>query len=125
MANMREVYVCELCGNIVEVLTTGGGHMACCGRGMTLQNENSVDASVEKHVPVYKLEGDTVHVTVGGVPHPMEATHYIQWIECWEGDRVQRLYLKPGEGPKASFSTAGGQVSVRAFCNLHGLWGAK
>lgn len=122
MATMREIHVCELCGNIVEVLAGGDGNLVCCGREMTPQRENSVDASQEKHVPSVKVEGDKVHVQVGSVPHPMEATHFITWIEVWEGDRVKRQYLKPGEVPQATFCYGGGQITVREYCNLHGLW---
>ena len=122
MTKMREVYVCELCGNIVEVLTPGDGDLVCCGQDMTLQKENTVDASKEKHVPVMTVDGNKVTVDVGSVPHPMEEKHYIMWIEVWEGDRVKRQYLKPGDAPKAVFCTEGGKITAREYCNLHGLW---
>ena len=122
MSKKREIYVCELCGNIIEILEPGDGELVCCGQEMTLQNENSVDASKEKHVPVVTLEGDLVHISIGSVPHPMESAHYIMWIEVWEGDRVKRQYLKPGDEPKATFTTEGGTIIVREYCNIHGLW---
>ncbi len=125
MTQLREIYVCELCGNIVEVLGTGDGDLVCCGQEMTLQKENTVDASKEKHVPVLKVEGTVATVDVGSVPHPMEAKHYIEWIEIVQGSKQQRVSLKPGDAPKATFAVdAGVPVSVRIYCNLHGLWTA-
>ena len=29
-----EVYLCEVCGNEVEVITVGGGTLVCCGQNM-------------------------------------------------------------------------------------------
>ncbi len=126
MTMLREIYVCELCGNIVEVLGTGDGDLVCCGQDMTLQKENTVDASKEKHVPVLKIEGTKLVVEVGSVPHPMEAKHYIEWIEIMQGSKTQRVMLQPGEAPRAEFTiNAGEPISVREYCNLHGLWGAN
>ncbi|MCL2347245.1 MAG: desulfoferrodoxin [Planctomycetaceae bacterium] len=122
MANVREIYVCEICGNIVEVLAGGPGDLVCCGQEMTLQKENTVDASKEKHIPVVKMEGDKMTVEVGSVPHPMEASHYIEWIEMWQDGKLRRAELKPGQAPKAEFCTSGGAYTIRAYCNLHGLW---
>ena len=123
MANVREIYVCEICGNIVEVLAGGPGDLFCCGQEMTLQKENTVDASKEKHIPVVKMEGDKMIVEVGSVPHPMEADHYIEWIEVWQDGKLRRAELKPGQAPKAEFcSPKGGTFTVRAYCNKHGLW---
>jgi superoxide reductase len=125
MAKRSEIYVCELCGNIVEVLEGADGDLTCCGQGMTLQKENTTDAAKEKHVPVVTVEGTTATVQVGSVAHPMEAKHYIVWIELQQGDKVQRQYLKAGAEPKAVFTVeAGVPVIVREFCNLHGLWKA-
>jgi len=124
MAVVREIYVCEICGIIVEVLGAGSGDLVCCGQEMTLQKENTVDASREKHVPVVTVEGNKLIVEVGSVPHPMEPAHYIEWIEVEEGNKVKRANLKPGDAPRAEFCTAGGPCIVRAYCNLHGLWKA-
>ncbi len=124
MAQQNEIYVCEMCGNVLEVLDGGDGELVCCGQPMTLQKENTVDASKEKHIPVLKFEENQVSVDVGSVPHPMDANHYIMWIEVQEGNCVKRRFLKPGEAPHASFRTYGGAITVRAYCNLHGLWKA-
>jgi len=125
MASRAEVYVCELCGNIVEVLEGAAGSLACCGQDMILQTENTADAAKEKHVPAVTLNGVVAAVQVGSVAHPMTADHYITWIELQQGDKVQRVYLKPDGTPQAEFAIeAGVPVIVRAYCNLHGLWKA-
>ncbi|MBI9081372.1 MAG: desulfoferrodoxin [Pseudodesulfovibrio sp.] len=125
--NLGEVYKCEACGNVVIVIHAAGGALACCGSDMVLMKENTVDAAVEKHIPVYDKSGDTLTVKVGEVAHPMEEKHYIEWIEVLVGDTCLTKMLDPGDAPEAKFCTAGltGDVSVRAYCNLHGLWAAK
>ncbi len=122
MANIREVYKCEACGNIVEVIHGAGGELVCCGEPMQLLVANTVDAAKEKHVPVIeKIEGG-VKVKVGDVAHPMEEKHYIEWIEIIDGDKADRQFLNPGDAPEAVFKTATQNVTAREYCNLHGLW---
>lgn len=122
MAERLEVYKCELCGNIVEVLHGGGGELVCCGQPMTLLVENTVDAAKEKHVPVVEKTADGVSVKVGSVPHPMEENHFIEWVEIIADGKAYRQFLNPGESPEASFSVAADQVTAREYCNLHGHW---
>jgi len=117
-----QVYRCEVCGNIVEVLHAGGGQLVCCGQPMKLLEENTVDASVEKHVPVVERSVEGVGVKVGSSPHPMEEKHYIQWIEVIAGGKVYRQFLNPGEAPRAVFRVSEGDLTAREYCNLHGLW---
>ena len=125
MTQRDEVYKCEHCGNIITVIHAGGGSLSCCGQDMQLLKENSVDAAVEKHVPVIEQSGTTVTVKVGSVAHPMEEKHYIEVIGVLaEGDKLYRAYLKPGDKPEASFEIAGNVIWARAYCNLHGLWKA-
>ena len=122
MAERFEVYKCEACGNIVEVIHGGGGELVCCGDPMQLLVENTVDAAREKHVPVIeKVEGG-IKVKVGDVAHPMEDKHYIEWIEIIAGDKADRQFLNPGESPEAFFKTEAENVTAREYCNLHGLW---
>jgi superoxide reductase len=122
MAEKLEVYKCEACGNIVEVLFGGAGELVCCGEPMKQMIENTVDAAKEKHVPVVEKTGDGYKVTVGSVAHPMEDKHYIQWIELIADGKAYRQFLNPGEAPEAFFKVEAGQVSAREYCNLHGLW---
>lgn len=126
MSNKRdEVYKCELCGNVVEILTGQEGELTCCGEPMVKMVEKTQDAKAEKHVPVLEDQGTTIKVKVGSVPHPMDEDHYIEWIEVINGDYVNRKHLKPGDKPEAEFyvhKQAG--LIVRSYCNLHGLWKA-
>lgn len=124
MIEVDQVYKCEKCGNIVEVLFAGGGDLVCCGEPMILQVENTVDAAKEKHVPVLEKIDGGWRVTVGAVAHPMEEKHYIQWIELMVDGRVYRAHLQPGAKPEAEFMVEGNKVSAREYCNLHGLWKA-
>ncbi len=122
MAERLEIYKCELCGNIVEVLHAGGGELVCCGQPMTLLTENTVDAAREKHVPVIEKTDDGYLVKVGAVHHPMEEKHYIEWIELLADGKAYRQFLKPGDAPEALFRVEAVKVSAREYCNLHGLW---
>ncbi len=119
-----EVYKCDICGNIVEVLHEGKGELVCCGQPMKLQVENTVDASKEKHVPAVEKTADGIKVQVGSVEHPMEEKHYIEWIQLIAGGKAYRQFLKPGDKPVAVFKVDADTVTVREYCNLHGLWKA-
>jgi len=122
MTNKNEVYKCPLCGNIVEVLHTGAGELVCCGQPMDLMSENTVDAALEKHVPVVEKVDNGYKVSVGSVAHPMEEKHWIEWIELVADGKVYRQDLAPGKTPEASFCVEAAEVTARAYCNLHGHW---
>ncbi|OHD75827.1 MAG: desulfoferrodoxin [Spirochaetes bacterium RIFOXYC1_FULL_54_7] len=122
MAEIMQVYKCNVCGNIVEVLHGGVGDLVCCGEPMKLMTENTVDAAKEKHIPVIQKTADGWRVTVGAVAHPMEEKHYIEWIELIADGIVYRAVLKPGDKPEAEFKVKAVKVSAREYCNLHGLW---
>ncbi len=124
MTERLEIYKCEICGNIVEVLHGGEMDMRCCGSPMKLYKENTVDAAKEKHVPVIGKTSDGFKVKVGEVAHPMEENHYIEWVQVIANGKVYRQFLNPGEGPEAEFKIDADQVSAREYCNLHGLWKA-
>jgi len=125
MAERLEIYKCDLCGNIVEVLDGGAGELVCCGEPMKLLTENTVDASKEKHVPVIERVAGGIKIKVGSVPHPMEAKHFIQWIEIIADGRACRQFLEPGDPPETVFHIQPAQLTAREHCNLHGLWSAK
>lgn len=124
MTKRTEVYKCDICGNIVEVLHAGAGELVCCGKPMRLCIANTVDASKEKHVPVLEKTTGGVKISVGSVPHPMEEKHYIEWIEIRADGKILRQFLKPGDAPAAVFSAPGlsGPAEAFEYCNLHGLW---
>ncbi|NCC53011.1 MAG: desulfoferrodoxin [Spartobacteria bacterium] len=123
MTTKLEIYKCEVCGNIVEVLHAGGGELVCCGQPMNRLEEKTADSSTEKHVPVIEKQGNGYKVTVGSVPHPMADEHYIEWIEIQFDDKVGRKYLKPGDAPEAFFDgIKADTIRAREYCNVHGLW---
>ncbi len=122
MAERLEIYKCEACGNIVEVVNGGEGELVCCGDPMKLMTENTVDAAKEKHVPVIERVDGGVNVKVGDVPHPMEEKHYIQWIEVIADGEVYKKFLKPDTAPEAFFAVKATSLTAREYCNLHGLW---
>ncbi len=122
MAEKMEIYKCEACGNIVEVLHAGQGELVCCGSPMKLFKENTVDAAKEKHLPVVEKTADGITVKVGEVAHPMEEKHYIEWIEIIADGSVYRQFLKSGDAPEATFNVTANQVTAREYCTLHGLW---
>ncbi len=124
MTERLEVYKCELCGNMVEVMHAGAGELVCCGQPMVCQNENTVDAAKEKHVPVIEKVDGGVKVSVGSVAHPMEEKHYIQWIEIIADGKVYRQFLNPGDTPEATFNVEAAAITAREYCNLHGHWKA-
>jgi superoxide reductase len=125
MAKQLEIYKCEICGNVVEIVHAGVGDLSCCNEPMKQMVENTVDASREKHVPVFEKGDGTCTVKVGSVPHPMEEKHYIEWIEIVLDGKTCRQYLKPGDAPMRSFGLQNEEATARAYCNLHGLWTAK
>ena len=122
MTKKSEVYKCEICGNIVEILHTGAGELVCCNQPMKLMKENMVDAATEKHVPVINKTQDGIKVSVGSIDHPMEEKHYIEWIELQTDDQKYRQFLKPGEKPEVLFKIEALNIKARSYCNLHGLW---
>jgi len=122
MTKRLQVFKCEVCGNIVEMLHEGAGELVCCGEPMKLYEENTVDAAKEKHVPVIEKTDGGFKVKVGSVAHPMEEKHYIEWIELVADGRVCRKFLEPGGAPEAELCLAAEKVTARAYCNIHGLW---
>jgi superoxide reductase len=124
MAKRLEVYKCDVCGNIIEVLHAGKGNLVCCEKPMNLLVENTVDAAKEKHVPVIEKVDGGVKVKVGEVAHPMEEKHWIEWVEIIADGKTYRQYLNPGEVPEAIFNVTADQITAREYCNIHGLWKA-
>lgn len=122
MTQRLEVYKCDVCGNIVEVLHGGQGELVCCGKPMKLMDEQTADAAGEKHVPVVEKTAGGIKVTVGSVPHPMEEAHFIEWVQIMAGGNAYRIFLKPGIAPEGVFKADIGEVTAREYCNVHGLW---
>lgn len=122
----QKFYICQHCGNIIAMIRDKGVPVYCCGEKMHPITPGTTEASTEKHIPVYEVEGDTVHVTVGAQEHPMTPEHHIQWI-CLETEHgIQYAHLDPDDEPRAKFALCDGDEvrAVYAFCDQHSLWRA-
>lgn len=122
MTNKNQIYKCDICGNVVEVTTSGKGTLVCCNQNMTLLESKSKEEGVEKHLPSILKTDTGIRVQIGDVEHPMIENHYIEWIECIVDGNTYRKYLNPGDQPVVEFNISGDNISVRAYCNIHGLW---
>jgi len=122
MTKISQVYKCEICGNITEVLHEGADSLVCCEKPMVLQKEKIKDEGKEKHVPVIERNEEGVIIRVGSVPHPMEEKHYIEWIEISTEKGESKKFLKPGDEPVAKFPVKAKNIKARIYCNIHGLW---
>lgn len=126
MSKLNKLYKCEVCGLIAQVAKDGFGKLVCCGKPMVELEENTVDASLEKHTPVVEKVDGGVLVKVGSIEHPMEEAHFIEWIELYTANGVYRKYLNPSEKPEAFFNVNPEEEFVaKAYCNLHGYWKSK
>jgi superoxide reductase len=122
MTKRLQVYKCEVCGNIVEVLHEGAGELVCCNQPMKLLEEQTEEQGKEKHVPMIEKTDAGMKVKVGSVPHPMEEKHYIEWVAVHTDAGIFRKFLKPGEKPEADFEIKQDVLKAREYCNIHGLW---
>ena len=122
MTKLHQVYKCEVCGNMVEMVHASAGELVCCNQPMKLCVENTSDGAKEKHVPVVEKVNGGFKVKVGSVAHPMEEKHYIEWVELIADGKSYKQFLKPGEAPEAFFKIDANKVTAREYCNLHGLW---
>lgn len=125
MTENNEIYRCDICGNIVEVLHSGPGDLVCCKNPMILLEEKEEEAGFEKHLPVLEKTDKGIKIKVGSIPHPMEENHYIEWVEVIADDKVYRKVLKPGDAPEAEFDVKlddVNQLQLREYCSIHGLW---
>ena len=123
MRTSQKFFICEKCGNLIGLIDNKAVPMVCCGEEMTELVPNTVEASVEKHLPEVIVSGDTITVKVGSAPHPMEEEHYIPFVYVETEHGGQRKALSPGDEPEVSFSFLNDKpLAVYAYCNLHGLW---
>ena len=122
MTEKMQIYKCEICGNIVEVVHSGAGKLVCCGEEMRLLEEKTSGEGEEKHVPVIEKIGEGIKVKVGRAEHVMEENHYIEWIEVIAEGKVYRKFLDPGNKPEAEFKISAENIEAREYCNIHGLW---
>ena len=125
MTQQNQIYKCNICGNITQVLHTGAGELVCCGQPMELLTEKTEDTGAEKHVPIIETTENGVKIKVGSIAHPMEEAHYIEWIQIIADGQAMRKYLKPGDAPEAEFPVKADSIIARAYCNVHGLWRSR
>jgi superoxide reductase len=124
MIKELDVFRCMKCGNVVETVAAGGGELVCCGQPMKLLDEKTREGAGEKHLPVIETAPGGILVKVGSIPHPMDADHWIQFIELIRKDgKIGRRDLKPGDKPEAFFAVKREDIAaVRELCNKHGMW---
>lgn len=123
MPKIKEIYKCNICGNIIEILHEGIGQLVCCDEPMELMKEKTEDSSIEKHVPFIEKTTSGILVKVGeNQDHPMEEKHYIEWIQVIADGVAYRMFLKPGDKPQAEFAIKANEIVAREYCNIHGLW---
>jgi len=126
MTKLRELYQCEICGNIVEIVHEGAPALVCCGKPMVKLKAKTEDKGEEKHVPVVEETDKGIKVKIGSIEHPMEEKHYIKFIEVLTEKEIMRVELRPGEAPEAKYRIPKLDIlEVREFCNIHGLWKNK
>lgn len=122
MKNLK-FFKCNHCGKVIEKFSDKGVPALCCGEEMKELIANTVEASTEKHLPVVSFKDGFIEVKVGSVAHPMEETHYINFIAIETNKSVSNFYLMPGMYPEAKMLIDKNEVkAVYEYCNLHGLW---
>lgn len=122
---LNQIYKCNVCGNIVELIHVGGGQLICCGQPMVLLLEKTNDEGYEKHVPVLEKTENGIKVKVGAILHPMEEKHRIEWIEIVTDKETDKIFLKIEDSPEVEFCIKSKNFIVRTYCNVHGLWKNK
>lgn len=123
--NLLDIYKCNICGNIVEIIHSGGGELVCCSQPMErLKEQTNEDMNLEKHLPVIERDGENVKIKVGKIPHPMTLEHHIEFIEAISEDKkyIKRKFLHPEEEPILEFKCNCGKIIAREYCNIHGVW---
>lgn len=124
MVKKFEIYKCNICGNVVEIIGEGEGQLVCCGENMELLNEKTGEEMKEKHLPVITIKDKYVTIKVGEIPHPMTPEHHIHFIEAisLDGKYLKRKYLDINEAPELEFYCNSDKMKARELCNIHGLW---
>lgn len=115
-------FKCRHCGNVIEKIVDSDVPVVCCGEKMEKLVANTVEASVEKHLPVVtRIDDCTIKVEVGSVAHPMLPEHHIAFIYVETENGGIRVNLS--DKPEAVICTCSSRpIAVYEYCNLHGLW---
>jgi len=131
MAEKLDMYKCDDCGMIIQVIIEGDGKLVCCDEEMELLVPHGLSDEMlnEKHIPVF-VKSDTEEggeIRIGSMPHPMIPEHYIMFAEAIAPDKshFKLKYLNPGDEPKMLLKHSLDKISAKIYCNLHGLWEAQ
>lgn len=119
-----QIYKCEICGNLVQVIEPSFGELVCCNQPMKLQSVQHDKTEIgEKHAPVIEIKENEKYVTVKS--HPMVKEHYIQFIEVYKKDKSEMhlKYFNPDDTAELDINCMPEDVEATEFCNIHGLWG--
>jgi len=123
MMKKGQIYRCNTCGNILELINEGSGIPTCCGAKFEILNDKTKNVGIEKHLPIIKKTDKGIKVKVGEIPHPMEEEHHIAWIEIITDNGIQKIFLKPGDTPEAEFNIEyTDNLIAKQYCTVHGLW---
>ncbi len=129
MKKRMQIYKCEQCGLVLELLVTAKGNPFCCGKPMKLLEAKTEGKSPEKHIPLIEKTDNGYKVTVGKDEHPMDVAHFIRWIELIinNGDS-HTVFTNSGDKAQANFCVElenlpnDCEIEARAYCSIHGLW---
>ncbi len=128
MAKQFDVYKCDECGNVVELMHAASSNLACCNQAMTQMDDSNKSGADATHVPVVEKTEKGFKISVGEKPHVMTDEHSIYFIEVIIGSNQRIFHLKPGDEPVVEFACCNTcdvkDVIVREYCDLHGLWTA-
>ena len=121
MKEKVKYFKCPVCGNIIEIIDGDIKKIKCCNKELELLVANTIDASLEKHVPSYEIDKDEIIVKIGEIIHPMEEKHYIIWISLVTDNKIIKVFLNPGDEPIVRLPYIKDSI-IYEYCNLHGLW---
>ncbi len=123
MTEKDQIYRCNQCGNIVEVVHLGTGKLVCCNNQMELLKPQK-DVGPEKHIPLIQEHETSYKISIGKIPHPMEDNHCIEWVELITPQKIYRKFFQPGDKPVAEFQIVDKpeKVKARQYCSIHGIW---
>ena len=115
-------YKCPHCGNVIQKVVDSKVPVVCCGEKMQELEANTVEASVEKHLPVVtRIDDCHIKVEVGSVAHPMLPEHHIAFVYVETEKGGIRIDLT--DKPEAVVCVCTDKpIAVYEYCNLHGLW---
>lgn len=125
MTNKLEIYKCNVCGNIVEVLVSGVGELVCCDENMELlkpKNSDTDNGLTEKHTP--EIITDNESTTIQMTEHPMAENHYIMMVQAEDAEQnnVYTKFFRPNDKVEMKLEGVKNIKKAVSYCNIHGLY---